>query len=57
MDLDEFILEQKEKLKEFEAWYRKMHSESPEDFPLKHRKENSGIWYEDLDNFTPGQEI
>jgi len=51
LSLSSFIKEEEDRLKRFEAWYRKMHLGSPLDYPMEFDEDNSGMWSEMLDLF------
>ena len=49
-NLDDFLLEAKEEIVNFEKMWRKKNAENPEIYPLEMPDGNEGLWWEFLHN-------
>lgn len=53
MNLDQFIAEEKQRIAEFEAWWRHWAKKTPDRFPSEM---GAGEWDEALMTFDPGRD-
>ena len=51
MDLDTFITKEHARVERFKLYWLENHAKHPEQFPMAMPANNTGLWWEMLDNF------
>lgn len=53
MNLEKVVKDEIEKITKFKKWYILMNKKNPEHYPLNIPEENSGVWFDMIDDFDP----